>query len=266
MQVPTTLTTQHILIPFHSLVVVILHSTLEDLAHISLGRSLIVNRKVKNYLTWKCLLQVFLALENPYKDSSNSERPDGDDWKLGPLPQISHPNVESNSDENNGADSNLVNAGADRIQEALRVTIRIMKEEADNMSNGRVKRSMTWTRVRFLQQNTVDDLVNLYMPGFSHKVKVLFTKSHLSLEDLCELPSAALDKKTGIYLLNAVRNAVALGGYVGSGSGQDGIHKRDKDHTSAAKPGSKEKGIVYDLLRQTGVDKMNRVLASFAPP
>jgi hypothetical protein len=182
------------------------------------------------------------------------------------LPQISHPNVESNSDENNGADSNLVNAGADRIQEALRVTIRMMKEEADNMSNGRVKRSMTWTRVRFLQQNTVDDLVNLYMPGFSHKVKVLFTKSHLSLEDLCELPSAALDKKTGIYLLNAVRNAVALGGYVGSSSGQDGIHKRDKDHTSAAKPGSKEKGIVYDLLRQTGVDKMNRVLASFASP
>ncbi|OQD75196.1 hypothetical protein PENDEC_c008G00978 [Penicillium decumbens] len=175
------------------------------------------------------------------------------------------PDTEDDDDDDNAS---IPQDGKARVEKAMRLSIKMLKEAAENMDLDDLssRTPMTRSLAFLLRKNDIDHFLGLYLPGFPREVLVLFEKPTWSFDDLCELPISEVEGKTGIYLIVARCVKGALVGYIGSASNKFGIAGRYKTHKSAAKGDKMPNSLLYSFLRQGNVKWSSRVIACFAPP
>jgi len=158
--------------------------------------------------------------------------------------------------------------GKSRVETAMRLTIKMLKEAADNMNldDPSDRTPMTRAIAVLLRKNDVDHFLGHYLCGFPPKVLALFEQATWSLDDLLNLSLGEIEGRTGIYLIVARRTIGALGGYIGSTGCAWGIAGRYKRHKTNAKSDRLPDSLLYSFVRRDEVKWSPRVITRFAPP
>jgi hypothetical protein len=91
---------------------------------------------------------------------------------------------------------------------------------------------------------------NKIMPRFTNDAVWALGVDKLDLQDLLDV-SATVDTRRGVYVDVVVQNGKAVGIYVGSGSGKNGISKRFSDYRAGN--GAFQRGTHFDAVNKPGM-------------